>query len=458
MENFTSWEALNLNTVKICNPAPASPRHSRSDATYLFLGAFLVAIAAIAVTGVNRVEFADAYEYTAAAKMLLERFDYPNEGQLYFFRPPLYPIFLAIIWKIVPGSIVAVKVIQAGFFALTCCVIYRIASVVTQDRMTAILSGLICMLNPFLIMQTTDIQTESFGTLLFAAGVLFAVRAVLEADFVLRKAALAGIAFGLTALCRPSALYIGIAVLLGAALLIVRKLSIKSGSLFCGVSVSLMFLTILPWTYSNYLRTKGEFILINDAGGYALWVGNVPEAARFYFGEFENPKAFMDYMNYVNEDLAREKVAEWENTIGFSKLSLNERKKLWTDEAIRNMREDPGITFELWVGKTWAFWKPYLNPTAYSWKVVAISATYFVPLYILAVIGMFILRDYEGGKEWVILSGILFLAATLLHAVVLGMTRYRVTYVDAYLAIFAAVPLTSLWRWIGEGREVEAFK
>ena len=45
--------------------------------------------------------------------------------------------------------------------------------------------------------------------------------------------------------------------------------------------VGTMMLTILPWSFHN-LAATGEFILINDAAGYNLWLGNHPAALRLH--------------------------------------------------------------------------------------------------------------------------------------------------------------------------------
>jgi hypothetical protein len=72
-----------------------------------------------------------------------------------------------------------------------------------------------------------------------------------------------------------------------------------------------MFLIILPWSFYN-LATKGEFILINDASGWVLWAGNVPESLPIYVGDFPTAQAAIDYQNYVGRTLSNQQISEFE--------------------------------------------------------------------------------------------------------------------------------------------------
>src|SRR4051812_38064567 len=79
--------------------------------------AVLTGVCAMVMTGVGNADFVDSVDYLAAARMIVEHGQYPDVGTLPFFRAPLYPGLIALIWSIVPGSILAIKVVQIVLFA-----------------------------------------------------------------------------------------------------------------------------------------------------------------------------------------------------------------------------------------------------------------------------------------------------------------------------------------------------
>ena len=58
---------------------------------------------------------------------------------------PLYPIFLASIYKIFGHNYWAVRIIQIFLFVLTCFLVYRLSRVIFDER-TARLAGIIMSL------------------------------------------------------------------------------------------------------------------------------------------------------------------------------------------------------------------------------------------------------------------------------------------------------------------------
>jgi 4-amino-4-deoxy-L-arabinose transferase-like glycosyltransferase len=416
----------------------------------IFCGGTIISLAAIFFVGAEKVSFADAADYMSAANALLTNFTYPNGGTLPFFRPPFYPFFIALIWLVFPASILAIKIAQAIIFGLTCVLIYKIAFALINRRLPALLASLACMLNPFIIIQTTDIQTETVHTFLVAFAVLLLVKILAKKEEVLFssgtvwKIFAAGIFIGFAALCRPSALPIGIALGAGVVLLKYREIKFTGSLVVFAAMICGIFLAIFPWTLANWYRTH-ELILINDIGGYAMWVGNVPEILPVYEGNFRDSVEFNRYADHVNVDLAFEKMNEWESTVGYSNLSLKQREALWQAEAVKNARENPGLTVRLVFEKAWAFWKPYLNPSAYSAKVAVVSGVFLVALYLLSLYGAKVVWQDIDGKRAIILLGILFLSATVVHALIIGMIRYRIPYVDPYLCVLAGIGVTALW-------------
>jgi len=409
----------------------------------VFFGGILISLTAIFLTGAEKVSFGDAEDYILAANALLRDIgDYPASGIcLPFFRPPFYPFFITSIWLVFPKSILAVKIAQGMIFGANCWIIYRIGFALSQNATAAALGALVFLLNPFFVLHVTDIQTETLHTFLFSSAMLILVKILTtKAVFhkIVWKASAVGALWGLAALCRPSAL--PVALVLTGCLFFLKFRELKFFRSFAlGATIAGgVFLTILPWALVNYQRT-GEFIWINDASGYALWVGNHPKSIALYEHDFLDLEAYDRYCNYLLDDLAREKIAEWNRTENYAALSLKQREKLWQREALANMRANPALTARLWFYKTWAFWKPYLNPMAYSAAAVIFSGIFLIALFLAAFYGAKIVWTDYNNKQVMILFGVLFLSATAVHVFIVSMIRYRVPYVDVYFCVLAGI-------------------
>jgi hypothetical protein len=252
-----------------------------------------------------------------------------------------------------------------------------------------------------------------------------------------------GFIFGLASLCRPSALPIGILVIFALYVLKTKKDNVKSIFAAAAVTVAGLFIAILPWTIYNK-ATTGEWILISDASGYVFWVGNHPDSLLLFEGDFSNSQEFKDYSNYVMTTLTQRKLGEFETKYNYSKLSLKQRENLWQTEAVENFRNNTFLTHRLLLGKAWSFWRPYLNPQAYSTTVALVSAVFLVPLYLLTIFALAKLWREPKSKKFIFLFVIFFLSVTVVHALTIAMTRYRVPYVEPYLSMFAGIGLMLL--------------
>ncbi len=394
--------------------------------------------------GTDRVLFSDAEDYLHAAEALISENDYPrSHGNFPFFRAPLYPFFISIIWLIFPKSILAILIIQSIILGLTALMLSKLAFLIFKDKSIAFLSGIVYCANPFALIPTADVQTECFHTFLFLCGVFLLLKSNwLQNGFLFF---LTGLIWGIASLCRPSALPIAL-ILFGVIFLFnIRKIplikSTKSSLLILG-----LFLAIIPWTAANFYKT-GEFILINDAGGFALWLGNHPLFIKSYDGSIKTPEEYAKIMGYLDNKIGtdgaiQEQIDKFEQTTGYYNLSLKEREKLWQNEAFNFMSESPARAVRLFIQKFWDYWRPYLMPNAYSTRLVVISFVYFSTFYFLAFLGGINLFKSENGKYYLTILLSLFLASTIVHVIIISMIRLRLPYVEPYLTILA---MSGIW-------------
>ncbi|MGI8640127.1 MAG: glycosyltransferase family 39 protein [Pyrinomonadaceae bacterium] len=398
-------------------------------------------VLAIWFFGFERVEFGDTQDYINAANAFLNGMPYPRQSVFHpMFRPPLYPLFISLIWSVFPNSIIAVKLAQALLHGATVLVIYKIIYEILRKHTPAFFGALFCAINPLLIAHTTDFYTEPLHTFLCALAMLFLVKLLKDDKFSYLNAFYAGAIFGLATLCRPAILGVALCLAVVIALIHLKKIKRTKYLIASAVFFVSIFLATAPWTLQNY-RDTGEFILVNDGFSYNLWLGNLPETIVLYEGGFESKEENQKFADYVWGEAPIAKLKELEQTDNYYSLTFNEREKVWRREALKNMTADYGLTARLMLGKLWNFWTPFLNHFTYGYKMVIPIAVFVIATCIFGLYGAYIFSSNKTGKKFIILLAVSFLATTAIHVLIFGFVRYRVPNVDPYLSMLTGVAL-----------------
>jgi hypothetical protein len=404
--------------------------------------AIILSIFAIWFYGFERVEFGDAADYIDAANSILNGTAYPRHGEFHpVFRAPVFPAFIALIWTVFPKSLIAFKIAQAFLIGASCFVIYKITYELVQKNSPAFLAASICAVNPLLFGHTVDFYSEPLQILLVAISIFILIKLLKSEEKLFYKSVLLGIFFGLAALCRPTIFPIVLCLIPFIFLLFVRnkKQKLNYFAASCLITFGL-FATIAPWTYFNY-RTTGEFIPIVNGFGYNFWLGNHPDTLRLYEGTYTDKADNKAFADYWAGELPAAKIKELEQTDDLSSLPFNEQEKVWRREAFKNIEANPAITARLFWGKVKSYWTPFLNVYSYPFPLVVLVAILVIAIYLLSPYGAFILWQDEAGRKLIILFVIEFIAATLIHAMIIGNVRYRVPYIDPYLAMLSGIAI-----------------
>jgi len=394
----------------------------------------------IALTGAERSNFVDSEDYIAAAQMILREGAYPASGILPFFRAPLYPLFITGVWSVFSESFFAVKLFQIFLHAASAFFVLRTAEIVSRNRVVAFIAGVLFAVNPYFAANAAAIQTETLQTFLITLAVFLMTGLLIRENISVRNGVLMGIVFGLGALNKPSAL--GVGFVLVAFFLIYRfreRLSFVTST----AAIAAMFVVILPWSFYN-LKTKGEFILINDAGGWVLWVGNVPESLTIYSGDFRSAREAVDYQDYVAKTMSSRQIAEFERTVGYSALTFKQREALWRAKAVDLMTANPAMTAKLFLWKFYLYWKPYISGDVYTPLMVAASAVFGAMLFVLGFYGIYRYRSEGNVRSFALLFAVLAVFTTAVHVVIVSGIRLRLPYVDPLLTVFAAIVLNAI--------------
>jgi len=406
--------------------------------TTVFIFALLIRIAAIEATGAQAIAFGDGPDYVATARSVCTHHGYPERGNLPFFRAPGLPFFIAGVTACQPSRTRAVKYGLAVCDALSVLLIFIIAKdlwaigrvirrspfdvrdvdLIAAPRGAALCAGVLAALHPFFIGGVTDIRSEPLFMMLLLAAMLLVLR---------DRPALAGIALGLAALTRPTAL---LCIPLFALFVALRTRALQRGALL----VLTALLALAPWMARNYLRFH-EVIPVNDAAGFNIWRGTRPDLLAAI--ETHDPKQFA----IRSQRFESQTVSEAAKLVDARASTPAARDREWRRMAIENLRRDRSFAIKVTLKKAALFWRPWLHPAEHGPKARLVSVIVVLGLYVLAAIGMFLYPD----RKLVVAVLLFFTVMWLAHVPYFPTIRLRAPLTDPLLIVFAGGAVAAIW-------------
>lgn len=347
----------------------------------------------------------DEAEYDRLAMAIVESRGYVNpDGSFTSHRPPLYPAFLAVTYRLFGHNYLIVRIIQALFSAFTACIFYLIAEKVF-NRPTALVAGIISAFYMIFTFYTNFLLTETFFSFLLAI-VILAVISTKGPGVV--KFSLLGLLCALLTLLRSSGFFVP---LIAAATLWARA---RKGRIPAGKTISsylalfLCFgLALLPWTIRNY-RAHGSLVPVSTNGGL-----NIYQAIRPVDGK-------------IFELGPRDEVARK------AKLISNEaeRSDFYLSSAIRAYREEPRTALKLLVMRFLFFWN-FIDWNVTDGVIINYHYIFILPFFVFGAA-----LSIRNRKEiFPIFLTILYF--TSLVCVFQGFARFRMP-IDGYIIILGS--------------------
>lgn len=194
-------------------------------------------------------------------------------------RPPVYPFFLGMIYYIAGHNLFWVRFIQALLGAGICLLTYLIASVIF-DIMTAIISGLIGCFYPPLIVQTSEIMSETLFIFLLLLGIWIMISKQSNACVMI-----SGIIFGVGLLTR-STLVFSMPFLCYWIFLRHKSEFFKATMVFLAGVLLILF----PWIFRNYSQLH-SFVPLANIGGITFYNSYIVPDRGFGFTSLEGVDA-----------------------------------------------------------------------------------------------------------------------------------------------------------------------
>ena len=381
--------------------------------------------------------------------------------------PVGYSAFLAGLYKILGAGLWVAPVGNALVGALTAVLAHRVARYFLPTWRSRG-AGLLCAFHPGLIVYTALVMTEGLA----AFSVLAAGWLALHFRARWTGAILGGVALGLSALVRPTALLA--APLLFFTLSGTWRTRLLRAAVACVVALA----TISPWTWRNCQVMDG-CALVSTNGGWNLAIGALTESGRFT--TLSGDDGCRDVTGQVDQDrcwarvgrqrilqepvawlaLIPKKLAQTYNHESFAVGYLAQAApEQWPQERQHWWRTRLTVFHHLLMLaaalSVVALWRPRRFPPGAPFCIqlgLLLATVGFVafglqkhdyPLYWVIVVAPFVplLRlpgrpAMEGAAAW--LLGLVFLTS-LTHAVFFGEDRYHLT-ISPMLCILAAAAL-----------------
>ncbi|MDD5064516.1 MAG: tetratricopeptide repeat protein [Phycisphaerae bacterium] len=410
---------------------------------------------------------ARAYHWMAAGLL-----DGTWPGGKTFFWPPLYPLFLGLLYKTIGQNATIIKIVQAALGSLSCVLVYFIARIIFTGRFVPIAAALICCLCGTLVYFDVQLLPGNLDVLLELLIIFFLLFASRRRQIIWWG--VAGVFIGLSAINRGTILLFLPIILLWMYMVLRGRWSIDGESerpAFWKAAIALLLpagLIIFPVVLHNVRYDTAVvdkepkpvslkqfvstgFFPIGWYLGINVYLGNHWELRKV--NDIEHPDFFAIYKRIENEPAEK----GIQNTFGRSRYLVR--------ETLRHIFEKPTDfiklmwlkVFQLFNGaeiprnaNIYAFRQHSVLLSVLLWKkIIAFPSGLIIPL---GLVGIFLSRDLW--RKHFLLLGCLLMQYLLL-LIIFVTARYRLPTIPL-LAIYAAFALDSFIRYIKDGAKRRA--
>jgi tetratricopeptide (TPR) repeat protein len=283
-----------------------------------------------------------------------------------FYRAPLYPYFLAALFRVTNNSLYGSRLIQIVLSSLVPVLIYLLGVRLFRRKIAYWASALAVFYPTFLYFDSTLLITFLIVLLsMLTVMWLYRIDGRTWYHFVV-----AGLFLGVAGLARPNILLFGPALAIWAWVEIRPKVGLKKailGYLLIGVTT---LIVILPVTIRNYI-VSGDPVFIAWQGGFNFFIGSNRQASGW--------SATVPGIDFTWEGGYKEAISFAEKAEG-RKLSKSEVSDFWYDQAWKQIKQDPGAYIGLTFRKLALLINGYEIPNNQDMYIAGKYATIVAPL------------------------------------------------------------------------------
>ncbi len=352
-----------------------------------------------------------------------------------FFMSPLYPYFLAAIYRLFGRDLLLVRLIQSGVGAAAAVLAYSIARQVF-DRRVAVIAGFAVACYGALIFYDGAILLEPLLVFLNLLVLHLLLRA--NASGSRRHYLAAGAVLGVAAIGKATALLFAPAAALWIWICASKSRRADRGR---AVLLFLLGLTVLiaPITLRNFAVSR-DFVVITSNGGLNFYIGN----SEISTGGYVKPEGLDIVADPDGEEIAEAAVGR--------DLKASEVSAYWYSEARRFISGHPGSWAKLLVKKlsfvTSSYELPQLENYDFQRRYSALLRLPLPSFALVAPLGLVGL--FLSIRRRAPLLLMLFLATQIVGVVAFFVVaRYRLPVVPV-LIVGAAYGVTEFWRMARE--------
>ncbi|UCG33344.1 MAG: glycosyltransferase family 39 protein [Phycisphaerales bacterium] len=308
-----------------------------------------------------------------------------------YLRPPGYPYFLALIYRVAGEGYVAPRVVNMVLGLASCLLAYWFARR-WFGRTVALLSVACTSLYWAFIYFEGELHAPALLILLL--WLMLAAMGLWRDRPRLARAVVAGVLLGAAALVRPNVLVFAAVALAWGCWVAARR---RYGRRVLVDGLGFVFglaIAVAPATIRNY-TVSGEFVLISSNAGINLYIGNNPQADGRVamvipgLGPFGTCYDYPALVRNLEHKLGRE-------------LTDSQVSSYFASEALGFIRANPARTISLTVNKAIMFWSPreISHNKMIDCERMDSGALRAIPLDFGLVLGLFVLGLVRFVHRW----------------------------------------------------------
>jgi 4-amino-4-deoxy-L-arabinose transferase-like glycosyltransferase len=396
----------------------------------IFLAALLIRVV-FTLTLKDGFYFSDEFDYTVTAHYVVEHGTFPES----FDRSPLFPLFLAGLFKLGGESFFYIRIVQAALGAFIALQIALIGRRVGGSAV-GIVSGALWAIYPMGVFMSGILYPAILLTSLMTSAVLCLLAKPGSSAYV-AWVAFAGLLLGAATLTKPMAFA---SIVLVALWLFTQRRSGRLRLVLVSVFLSSALMSLLPWTLHNAVK-HGEFVPIESRSLDEL----VPWAENSTAPTIEGKRNQGQLLQAKGDSTTVAQPSADSKLVGmFTRMA-----KRYPSEFVSFFELYPTrVGFLRQSQREQARRKKTERFVRYipfgSDLVMAVSIFSVGSLYLFAVVGMGSMWRGREKRRELSLFVLLVLSFALSYAISWGKIRYRIP-VDPYIILLSAWGVVAFW-------------